>query len=161
MHKFRSLCNDIFENIFGYVGIIMIFVATYGVFARTLLHISSPWIEEALKLLFVWSIFTCAGVAFLHKELIGLNLINEKFAHNKKITLMLEIVQNVIPFIFGLLCVIWSIDILSVQIMTGECTTVLQLPLWIINLGFLFGNLLIVIFAVVLLYRAVKQYQAK
>ena len=60
------------ETFFGFVGIAMIFIASYSVLARTVLHISATWTDEVLKMLFVWSIFTCSGLAFLKGELIGL-----------------------------------------------------------------------------------------
>lgn len=159
MHKLKTTINFLVENFFGYVGILMILIATYGVFARTVLEISSPWIEEALKLLFVWSIFTCAGLAFISKELISLDLINEKFSKNKKVTLILNIIQNLIGLIFGGLCVVWSIDIISVQFMTMEATTVLGIPLFIINIGFLLGNLIIVVSAIIHIFQSINNYK--
>ena len=50
------------KSLFGYVGIIMILIETYAVFARNVLKTAAPWTDETLKLLFVWSIFICSGL---------------------------------------------------------------------------------------------------
>lgn len=49
LDKFISGLNFIF----GIVGIIMVFIATYAVLARNVLIVSTPWSDELLKLLFV------------------------------------------------------------------------------------------------------------
>ena len=41
------------KSIFGYVGIIMILIETYAVFARNVLKAPAPWTDETLKMLFV------------------------------------------------------------------------------------------------------------
>ena len=48
------------KRIFGYVGIVMILIETYAVFARNVLKAPAPWTDETLKMLFVWSIFVCS-----------------------------------------------------------------------------------------------------
>ena len=37
------------KSIFGYVGIIMILIETYAVFARNVLKAPAPWTDETLK----------------------------------------------------------------------------------------------------------------
>ena len=54
------------DFLFGLVGIVMILIATYAVFARNVLIISTPWSDELLKLLFVWSIYIGSAILFMN-----------------------------------------------------------------------------------------------
>ena len=49
------------EWLFGLVGVMMILVETYAVLARNVLLVSTPWVDELLKLLFVWSMIPMLG----------------------------------------------------------------------------------------------------
>ena len=64
MNGFVEKLNKVLEVILGMIGIAMILIQTYAVFARNVLQVASPWSDEALKLLFVWTIFTGAAMAF-------------------------------------------------------------------------------------------------
>ena len=75
------------EALFGVVGIVMILVETYAVMARNILQISTPWSDELLKLLFVWSIFVCSALAFLNDELISLTLFENDAKEKGKMAL--------------------------------------------------------------------------
>lgn len=66
------------EWLFGLVGVVMILVETYAVLARNVLLVSTPWVDELLKLLFVWSIFVCSALAFLSDDLISLTLLEDR-----------------------------------------------------------------------------------
>ena len=153
---FISKFNLIIENLFGFVGIAMILIASYSVLARTVLHISATWTDEVLKMLFVWSIFACSGLAFFKGELIGLDLIFEKLKDYPILTDIVKIIQNSVSLIFGVLTVFFAINIIDVQYMTGEATTVVKIPLWIINIGFLLGSFLLSIFALRNVYLLAK-----
>ena len=144
------------ETFFGFVGIAMIFIASYSVLARTVLHISATWTDEVLKMLFVWSIFTCSGLAFLKGELIGLDLIFEKLRDKPVLLSLTKLLQNLFTLLFGCMTVVFAVNIIDVQIMTGEATTVVQIPLWIINLGFLLGNFLLACFALYKAFQCLK-----
>lgn len=66
------------DFLFGLVGIVMILIATYAVFARNILIVSTPWSDELLKLLFVWSIYIGSAILFMNDGLISLTLIEDK-----------------------------------------------------------------------------------
>lgn len=150
--KAISRLDTAVKNIFGYVGILMILIETYSVFARNVLKIPSPWTDETLKLLFVWSIFICAGLAFLGDELIGLDLLGEKISGNRKAYGSLKLVQYVMGLIMGGFSTFWGFQIILTQIATNERTAVVKYPLWVINMGFLGGSIMIMVFALKKLY---------
>ena len=165
------------KSIFGYVGIIMILIETYAVFARNVLKAPAPWTDETLKMLFVWSIFVCSSLAFMGDELIGLDLIQEKIADNRKAYGGLKILQYALAGllrsipdcqyhtcftkdqVFGVLTTNWGLNIILMQLSTNEKTAVVKYPLWIINMGFLLGSVLLVIFALWKIYDCRKYFK--
>ena len=147
------------KSIFGYMGIIMILIETYAVFARNVLKAPAPWTDETLKMLFVWSIFVCSSLAFRGDELIGLDLIQEKIADNRKAYGGLKILQYALGLVFGVLTTNWGLNITLMQLSTNEKTAVVKYPLWIINMGFLLGSVLLVIFALWKIYDCRKYFK--
>ncbi|MCC8026088.1 MAG: TRAP transporter small permease [Clostridium sp.] len=135
------------KSLFGYVGIIMILIETYAVFARNVLKTAAPWTDETLKLLFVWSIFICSGLAFMGDELIGLDLLPEWLSKKPKAYGGIKVIQYVLGLIFGVFTTYWGFNIILTQLSTNETTAVVKYPLWIINLGFFIGSVMITVFA--------------
>lgn len=149
------------EALFGVVGIVMILVETYAVMARNILQISTPWSDELLKLLFVWSIFVCSALAFLNDELISLTLFEDDAKEKGKMALygIFKIIQYVATLIISGLLVYQIWTIVNTQISTGEATTVLKYPLWIMNSGILVGMVLTVVFGVIKLVDSLKYFK--
>lgn len=119
----------------------------------------APWTDETLKMLFVWSIFVCSSLAFMGDELIGLDLIQEKIADNRKAYGGLKILQYALGLVFGVLTTNWGLNIILMQLSTNEKTAVVKYPLWIINMGFLLGSVLLVIFALWKIYDCRKYFK--
>ena len=147
------------KSIFGYVGSIMILIETYAVFARNVLKAPAPWTDETLKMLFVWSIFVCSSLAFMGDELIGLDLIQEKIADNRNAYGGLQILQYALCLVFGVLTTNGGLSIIFMHLSTNEKTAVVKYPLWIINMGFLLGSVLLVIFALWKIYDCRKYFK--
>lgn len=149
------------EALFGVVGIVMILVETYAVMARNILQISTPWSDELLKLLFVWSIFVCSALAFLNDELISLTLFEDDAKEKGKMALygIFKVIQYVATLIISGLLVYQIWTIVNTQLSTGEATTVLKYPLWIMNSGILVGMVLTVVFCVIKLVDCLKYFK--
>lgn len=149
------------EALFGVVGIVMILVETYAVMARNILQISTPWSDELLKLLFVWSIFVCSALAFLNDELISLTLFEDDAKEKGKMALygIFKVIQYVATLIISGLLVYQIWTIVNTQLSTGEATTVLKYPLWIMNSGILVGMVLTVVFGVIKLVDSLKYFK--
>lgn len=149
------------EALFGVVGIVMILVETYAVMARNILQISTPWSDELLKLLFVWSIFVCSALAFLNDELISLTLFEDNAKEKGKMALygIFKVIQYVATLIISGLLVYQIWTIVNTQLSTGEATTVLKYPLWIMNSGILVGMVLTVVFGVIKLVDTAKYFK--
>lgn len=149
------------EALFGVVGIVMILVETYAVMARNILQISTPWSDELLKLLFVWSIFVCSALAFLNDELISLTLFEDDAKEKGKMALygIFKVIQYVATLVISGLLVYQIWTIVNTQLSTGEATTVLKYPLWIMNSGILVGMVLTVVFGIIKLADCLKYFK--
>lgn len=140
----------VFEYFFGFIGVAMILVESYAVFARNVLQISTPWTDEALKLMFIWMIFVVSALAFYSDELICLTLIEDmdRVRKSPKIYGTIKIVQYVLGIALNVLLCKQLIQILATQFSTGETTTVMKYPLWLLNVGLMAGSVLTIIFGV-------------
>ena len=139
------------ELFFGLVGVVMIMIETYAVLARNVLHTPVPWADEALKLMFVWCIFIGAALAFLSDDLISLTLVEDSFKDKGKMVPynLMKAIQYVVAIAINGALFTQLLTIIQTQMSTGETTTVIQYPLWILNLGMLVGVTLIIALAVI------------
>lgn len=146
------------ETLFGFIGIVMILVETYAVLARNVLIVSTPWVDELLKLLFVWIVFVGSALAFQNDELISLTLFEDKAKEKKQMVkyTILKTIQYVIALGVSALVVTQMYTIITTQMTTGEASTVMKYPLWVLNSGIMVGMVLIVIMAVVKLVACIK-----
>ncbi|MBR5509156.1 MAG: TRAP transporter small permease [Lachnospiraceae bacterium] len=160
MNKFSSKVMPVIEQLFGYIGVIMILVETYAVFSRNVTHVATPWVDELLKLLFVWCIFVCGALSFWSDDLISLTLVEDAYKEKKpSVYGILKGIQFVCALIFGGLLTSQLLTIVQTQMNTGETTTVIQYPLWVMNLGVLVGMVLTVIFGVIKLVGCAKYFK--
>lgn len=138
------------EGFFGMVGVVMIMVETYAVLARNILHTPVPWADEALKLMFVWCIYVCSALAFLSDDLISLTLVEDSFKDKGKMVPynLMKAIQYAVAIVINGALFTQLLTIIQTQMSTGETTTVIQYPLWILNSGMLVGVSLTVIMAV-------------
>lgn len=149
------------DFLFGLVGIVMVLIVTYAVLARNVLIISTPWSDELLKLLFVWSIYIGSAILFMSDGLISLTLIEDKYKESKPAVYgALKAIQYLAGIGICGLMTSQMVTIVGTQMKTGEATTVLKYPLWIMNTGILIGLALIVIFGIVKLV-GLKEYFVK
>lgn len=146
------------ETLFGFIGIVMILVETYAVLARNVLIVSTPWVDELLKLLFVWIVFVGSALAFQNDELISLTLLEDNAKEKNKMVkyTVFKMIQYVVALFVSALIVTQMYTIITTQMSTGEASTVIKYPLWVMNSGILVGMALIVIMAVIKLVQCIK-----
>ena len=150
MKDVSSKINKVMENIFGYLGVIMILIESYMVFARNVIQVATPWGDEILRLFFIWSIFIVSALAFMSDSLIALTLVEESNMVKKRPAILgiIKLIQYIAALIYSVVLSKQLITILATQIKTGEVTAVLRYPLWILNTGVFLGTVLVVAFAV-------------
>ena len=161
MEKGINGVKKLFAIIFGFVGIAMILVETYAVFGRNVLKIATPWTDEFLKLLFVWSIFVGAALSFMDDSSICLTLVEDSEKVRKKPSAygVLKVIQYATGFGVSAFMIKHLATIISTQMRTGEATTVMAYPLWFINMGLMVGMVLVCIFAVIKIFDCRKYFQ--
>lgn len=161
MEKGINGVKKLFAIIFGFVGIAMILVETYAVFGRNVLKIATPWTDEFLKLLFIWSIFVGAAMSFLDDSSICLTLVENSAGVRKRPAVygVLKVIQYVTGFGVSAFMIKHLATIISTQMRTGEATTVMKYPLWILNMGLMVGMVLVCIFAVIKIFDCRKYFQ--
>ena len=161
MEKGINGVKKLFAIIFGFVGIAMILVETYAVFGRNVLKIATPWTDEFLKLLFIWSIFVGAAMSFLDDSSICLTLVEDSAGVRKRPAVygVLKVIQYVTGFGVSAFMIKHLATIISTQMRTGEATTVMKYPLWILNMGLMVGMVLVCIFAVIKIFDCRKYFQ--
>ena len=161
MEKGLNGVKKLFAIIFGFVGIAMILVETYAVFGRNVLKIATPWTDEFLKLLFIWSIFVGAAMSFLDDSSICLTLVEDSAGVRKRPAVygVLKVIQYITGFGVSAFMIKHLATIISTQMRTGEATTVMAYPLWFINMGLMVGMVLVCIFAVIKIFDCRKYFQ--
>lgn len=139
------------EVILGLVGVLMILIETYSVFCRNITHWSTPWVDEVLRLMFVWIVFIGAAIAFRTDELISLTLIEDSYKDKGKMVpyRVMKLIQYVIALIVAVLLTGQEWTTMIGQMATGEATAITGYPVWIKSFGILIGFVIMVILAVI------------
>ena len=161
MEKFNKVVSKIMEVIFGLVGTAMIFVASYGVLARDVLHVSAPWTDEMLKLLDIWMIFVVSASVFYFDEQLSLTRVEDsrKVRSHPVVYHCMKIFQYVLAGIINIELIKELSVIIGTQIATHEVTTVMKYPLYILNMGMMIGCVLTVLFAVIKVVDQIRNIQ--
>ena len=140
--------KDIGEKAIGAMVIVALLIANYGVFARFVLEIPVAWTDEIMRAMFIWLIFICSAVAFSTNSLISLELIEYKLKGRPFARQCLKLVQAICAIIFSAFCTYNGFLIALKQFNNGETTPVVEIPLYVINLGFLIGMLMLLFISV-------------
>lgn len=150
MDEFSRRVHRVMMPIFGLVGTAMILISTYGVFARNVLQLSAPWTDEALKLLDICMIFIVSAVVFLRDEHIALTLIEDsvRVKSRPRVYSSMKIFQYLLALVIHVELVRELYAIIAKQMTTNEITTVMEYPLYLLNVAILIGCVLTVLFAV-------------
>lgn len=158
MKKFSAGFSKAMEFILGMAGVIMILIETYSVFCRNITHWSTPWVDEVLRLIFVWIVFIGAAIALNTDELISLTLIEDKYKEKGKAVPynVLKIIQYVAALVVAVLLSQQEWVTMMGQVATGEATAITGYPVWIKSFGILIGFVLMAIIALVKLIGVCK-----
>lgn len=70
-------------------------------------------------------------------------------------------IQYVVALVISGMIVAQLLTIVNTQMTTGEATTVLKHPLWVLNTGVLLGMTLIAVFAIIKLVECFKLFSNK
>lgn len=152
----QSRTAAVLGYVLGFMVLVAITLQTWGVFSRNVLGSSTAWIDDIQRMNFIWLIWICGGLAYGGRGLIGLDLVQSKFVNRPRAYHALTTVQTLIELAFSSLFVYLAYQMLATQFRSGETTTVLTIPLWLLNLGFLIGCVLLFAFGIRKLLRAIN-----
>ena len=149
------------EFILGMIGVAMILIETYSVFCRNVTHWSTPWVDEVLRLMFVWIVFVGAAIAYRSDDLISLTLVEDSWKEKRKILPhnVVKIIQYVIALIISVLLTQQEWTTMIGQIKTGEATQITGYPIWVKSFGILLGFVLMTIIALVKIIRLARTFK--
>jgi len=149
------------EFILGMIGVAMILIETYSVFCRNVTHWSTPWVDEVLRLMFVWIVFVGAAIAYRSDDLISLTLVEDSWKEKRKILPhnVVKMIQYVIALIISVLLTQQEWTTMIGQIKTGEATQITGYPIWVKSFGILLGFVLMTIIALVKIIRLARTFK--
>ena len=149
------------EFILGMIGVAMILIETYSVFCRNVTHWSTPWVDEVLRLMFVWIVFVGAAIAYRSDDLISLTLVEDKWKEKKKILPhnVIKMIQYIIALIISVILVGQQWTTMQGQIKTGEATQITGYPLWVRSCGILVGFILLAIIALLKIIKLARTFK--
>lgn len=151
--KFRNVG----EKIIGAIVIAALLIANYGVFARFVLEIPVAWTDEILRAIFIWLIFICSALAFNTNTLVSLDLVEERLKGKLFARRCLKIAQATLSAIFSAFCTYNGFLIVLKQFRNEETTPVVDIPLYLISLGFFIGASMMFLISIGKLYTALAQ----
>ena len=149
------------EFVLGMVGVAMILIETYSVFCRNVTHWSTPWVDEVLRLMFVWIVFIGAGIAYRSDDLISLTLVEDGLKDKKKILPhnIVKLIQYILALLVSVMLVQQEWVTMMGQISTGEATQITGYPIWIKSFGILVGFVILTIVALVKLIGLLRSFK--
>jgi len=150
------------EFILGMIGVAMILIETCSVFCRNVTHWSTPWVDEVLRLMFVWIVFVGAAIAYRSDDLISLTLVEDSWKEKRKILPhnVVKMIQYVIALIISVLLTQQEWTTMIGQIKTGEATQITGYPIWVKSFGILLGFVLMTVIALVKIIRLARTFKS-
>ena len=137
------------SNALGLTVLATLLITNLGVLMRYVFEISMPWNEEVVRFLFVWMVFIgfaqsyrsggLTGILFLEEALYSRGLIGGYNGVRR--------LQGLINVGFGFFGALAGLEIMQIQMETEEITTVVEIPLYLITLGFTLGFILFTAYA--------------
>lgn len=143
MKKRKIILRDIEVNLCIVLMIVMLIVATLGVFFRYVLNNSLVWSDEICRYMFMWLVFLSASYAVAMRKQLTIELLTTYFLKDRIGTLkIIKIMDNIICIVFSLFLIIVGYKLV---INTIEISPVLQIPMKVVYSCLPIGCLLIVV----------------
>lgn len=152
----RSRAGFVLSMVVGAVVLVAICLQTWGVFSRNVLGASTSWIDDIQRANFIWLIWIGGALAYGARGLIGLDLVQSKFVNRPRTYHSITLMQTCLELVFAAVFTYLTFTIVSTQFHTGEVTVSIQLPLFIVNLGFFIGCAALLVFAIRKLVLAIR-----
>ncbi len=137
----------VYSALFGSAALVAVALANIGVVSRYVLALSLPWVEEALRYLFIWLIFVCSALSFKEGTLISITMLHDALKRFSTARRILELVVNLAILGFSLVSVWTGWEMLMTQFEFEEVSTVLEINMGWVTLGAFLGYILFALFS--------------
>lgn len=120
-------------------------IMSVQVFMRKILNNSLTWSEELVRYMFVWSTFISVSYCIRKDATIRIDQAVELLPKNSLIKKIVIISVKVIMLAFVAFAFYFSIDIVKGALASGQKSSAMRLPMWLVQLSVPFGMGLAVI----------------
>jgi len=134
-----NLVEYLAEKIITLQMFIMVGIVFIEVMSRFIMNYSLAWAWELARFLLIWVVFFGASLALKKGELVAITFVVTKVPSYMKT--FLELLIQVLIFIFLVLVVWHGGSYVAFLIKTGQISPALQMPIWLLYLGYFIGVL--------------------
>lgn len=138
------LYDNILANIVKVIGIVMILAVLLQIAARYLMSHPFSWTEELSRFSFIWFCFLGSVVTYTKNLHLGIDFLYRKFSSKGR--MVLDLIINVLIFIFGFVLVKYGITLLGMT--SFQQSPVLRIPMSYIYASLPVTGVLFLIFTV-------------
>lgn len=133
MKILKWIYENIEEILLGVFLSAMVLVSGAQVVARYVFNNSLTWSEEFCRYIYVWMGFITVGYAIKHGSIIKIDIFVKLFSD--RVQKILGLLTIVISFIVILILFKASLGVVGTAVKTGQLTTAMQLPIWLVYIS--------------------------
>lgn len=132
-----------FEEMFsGALLAIGLAISFYGVIMRYVMNSPEPWVDEIFKYFVIWGTMIGFAVSLRHQHHIKVDALYGMLPQNMK--RYMDVLSNGIGLLFCVLFTLWSVQLVMINIKSGQVSMDVGIPMWVVYLivplaGVLFG----------------------
>lgn len=149
LSKVDKIVNTIEKQVLNILFIVMACIVIIQVFNRVLFNYQMAWADEAARYLFVWLVFVASAYAINEKAHIGVTALISVMPEKTQKTF--RIITYSICMVFCVAIVYYTIKIISVQVLYGQISPSMRIPMPIAYSGMVVGGLFMIINYVLLI----------
>lgn len=142
LKKADRIIGLIEKQLLNILFLAMAIIVILQVFNRALLNFQMAWADEAARYLFVWLIFVASAYAIKEKAHIGVTAVVGLLPD--RVQKALGLFSYVVCMLFCIAFVYFTAKIISVQILYGQISPSLRIPMPIAYGGMVVGGVLMV-----------------
>ncbi|HCS72283.1 MAG TPA: hypothetical protein DIW17_00210 [Clostridiales bacterium] len=135
--------DDFEKRMVQILFIIMTVTVLVSVFNRITINMQMAWSEELARYVFVWMVYIGAAACSKTNMHIGVTAFVDLLP--KKVQGIFELISYALCGIFALVLIFTTVSVIKVQILYGQITPSLQLPMYFPYFGLVLGGILMLI----------------
>ena len=129
MNKILKLCQLLEDSILVITFAVMVVSFFLQVVNRNIIKFGMSWFEELATYCMIYMAFLAAEAGLRDGTQISVTAIVDKFSGKTK--LFIQLIAKAIVIIFSVIIFYTSIGMLQMQVMSGQTSAALNIPMWI------------------------------